>query len=274
MDPPRSPQWVCNAHLSDQPAYFERHRWSTATRSRLPAPVRSESRAVPTDNGFRLHNRQRIANVRKQSIQTNEYQTVDGAEGEFLWSSPPQNVFLLPQRPNLCLKRRSRADQIDDHPTNKPAKIPHGTTASPDSLSTASQTRFATGTTGFFEQCAHFVSAEPNTGPQSPRNGLQRSAAVFEELAIRPCCLPRSNPAIKSPRGKCASSARLQRRLLFFDDWQGRGTFRVQSNPMRPLWRQVGLVIDRLDRADRHAGLAQNTGHRIDVQHSAIAVKA
>jgi hypothetical protein len=102
---------------------------------------------VPTDNGFRLHNRQRIANVRKQSIQTNEYQSVDSAEGEFLWSSPPQNVYLLPQRPNLCLKRRSRADQIDDHPTNKPAKIPHGTTASPDSLSTASQIRFATGTT-------------------------------------------------------------------------------------------------------------------------------
>src|SRR6202171_4928770 len=146
MDPRRSPQWVCNAHLSDQPAYFERHRWSTATRSRLPAPVRSEPGTVPTDNGFRLHNRQRIANVRKQSIQTNEYQSVDSADGEFLWSSPPQNVYLLPQRPNLCLKRRSRADQIDDHPTNKPAKIPHGTTASPDSLSTANQTRFATGT--------------------------------------------------------------------------------------------------------------------------------
>jgi hypothetical protein len=85
------------------------------TRSRLPAPVRSESGAVPTDNGVRLHNRQRIASVRKQSIQTNEYQSVDGAEGEFLWSSPPQNIYLLPQRPNLCLKRCSRADQIDDH---------------------------------------------------------------------------------------------------------------------------------------------------------------
>jgi hypothetical protein len=146
MDPRRSPQWVYDAHLSDQPAYFQRHRWSTAMRSRLPAPVRSESGAVPADNGVRLHNRQRIARVRKQSIQTNEYQSVDGAEGEFLWSSPPQNIDLLPQRPNLCLKRCSRADQIDDHPTNKPAKIPHGTTASPDSRSFASQMRFPTGT--------------------------------------------------------------------------------------------------------------------------------
>jgi len=71
MDPRRSPQWVYDAHLSDQPAYFQRHRWSTATRSRLPAPVRSESGAVPADNGVRLHNRQRIARVRKQSIPTN-----------------------------------------------------------------------------------------------------------------------------------------------------------------------------------------------------------
>ena len=69
MDPRRSPQWVCNAHPSDQPPYFERHRWSTATRSRLPAPVRSEPSAVPTDNGVRLNDRQRIANFRKQSIE-------------------------------------------------------------------------------------------------------------------------------------------------------------------------------------------------------------
>ena len=94
-------------------------------------------------DGLSASHRGRIVN---KSIQTNEYQSVDGAEGEFLWSSPPQNVYLLPQRPKLCLKRCSRADQIDDHPTNKPAKIPHGTTASPDSLSTASQIRFATGT--------------------------------------------------------------------------------------------------------------------------------
>jgi predicted TIM-barrel fold metal-dependent hydrolase len=53
-------------------------------------------------------NRQRIANVRKQSIQTNEYQSVDSAKGEFLWSSPPQNVYLLPQCPNLCLERCPR----------------------------------------------------------------------------------------------------------------------------------------------------------------------
>jgi hypothetical protein len=47
---------------------------------------------------------QRIANFREQPIETNENHSVDGAEGEFLWRSSPQNVDLLPQRPNLCLK--------------------------------------------------------------------------------------------------------------------------------------------------------------------------
>jgi hypothetical protein len=59
-----------------------------------------------------------------ESILTNEFESVDGVGGEFLWSSPPQHVYLLPQRLNLWLKRSSRADQIDEHPTNKPCKDP------------------------------------------------------------------------------------------------------------------------------------------------------
>src|SRR6266404_2020785 len=94
---------------------------------------------MPADKGVRLDDRQRIANSRDQSIETNEYHSVDGAEGEFLWSSSPQNVDLLPQRPNLCLKHYPRPDQIDNHPTNEPAKISHCTRSSSDSRSTAKQ---------------------------------------------------------------------------------------------------------------------------------------
>jgi hypothetical protein len=101
---------------------------------------------MPTNNGVRLHDRQRTANFREQPIETNEYQAVDGAEGEFLWSSSPQNVYLLPQSPNLCLERCPRPDQIDNRPTNKPEKIPHYTTSSPDSPLPASRMRFTTGT--------------------------------------------------------------------------------------------------------------------------------
>src|SRR6266436_7952842 len=94
---------------------------------------------MPADKGVRLDDRQRIANFREQPIETNEYHSVDGAEGEFLWSSSPQNVDLLPQRPNLCLKHYPRPDQIDNHPTNEPAKIPHHARSSSDSRSTAKQ---------------------------------------------------------------------------------------------------------------------------------------
>src|ERR1700730_12998898 len=101
---------------------------------------------MPFDHGLRLNNRQRIANAREKPIKANKNQAVDGAEGLFLRSGAPQNVYLLPQRPYFCLKRRPRPDQIDDRPTNEPDKIPHLATASPDSRSTASQIRFATGT--------------------------------------------------------------------------------------------------------------------------------
>ena len=53
---------------------------------------------------------------------------------------------MLPQRPNLCLERCPRPEQIDHRPTNESTKIPHPTTGLPDSRSTASRTRFATGT--------------------------------------------------------------------------------------------------------------------------------
>jgi hypothetical protein len=101
---------------------------------------------MPADKGVRLNDRQSIANSREQPIETNEYQSVDGTEGELLGSSPPQDVYLLPQRPDLCLKHCPRPEQIDDCPTNKSAKIPHPTTGLPDSRSTASRMRLATGT--------------------------------------------------------------------------------------------------------------------------------
>ena len=100
---------------------------------------------MPFDHGRRLDNRQRIANAKP--IEGNKNQSVDGAEGLFLRSGSPQNVYLLPQRQNFRLERRPRPKQIDDRPTNEPDKISHPATASPDSRSTASQIKFATGTT-------------------------------------------------------------------------------------------------------------------------------
>src|ERR1700694_407108 len=101
---------------------------------------------MPFDYGLRLNDRQRIANAREKSIEANKNQSVDGAEGLFLGSGSPQNVYLLPQHPNFRLERCPRPKQINDHPNNKADKISHPVTASPDSRSTASQIEFATGT--------------------------------------------------------------------------------------------------------------------------------
>src|ERR1700731_1611079 len=101
---------------------------------------------MPFDHGLRLNNRQRIANARDKPIKANKNQAVDGAEGLFLRSGSPQNVYLLSQHPNFCLKRCPRPKQICDHPNNEPDKISHPATASPDSRPTASQIEFAIGT--------------------------------------------------------------------------------------------------------------------------------
>src|SRR6266404_3260579 len=103
---------------------------------------------MPFDYGLRLNNRQRIANARKKPIEANKNQSVEGAEGLFLRSGSPQNVYLLPQRQNFRLERCPRPKQICNHPNNELDKISHPATASPDSRSTASQIEFATGTPG------------------------------------------------------------------------------------------------------------------------------
>ena len=106
--------------------------------------------ALPFDYGLRLNNRQRIENARAKPIKANKNQSVDGAEGLFLRSGSPQNVYLLPQHPNFHLKRCPRPKQICDHPNNEPDKISHPARASPDSRSTASQIEFAIGTAAIY----------------------------------------------------------------------------------------------------------------------------
>src|ERR1700756_4431020 len=67
---------------------------------------------MPFDYGFRLNNRQRIANAKP--IEANKNQSVDGAEGLFLRSGSPQNVYLLPQHPNTssAVRERNRSATI------------------------------------------------------------------------------------------------------------------------------------------------------------------
>src|SRR3984893_8931590 len=130
---------------------------------------------MPFDYGLRLHNRQRLANARAKPIEANKNQSVDGAEGLFLRSGSPQNVYLLPQHPNFRLERCPRPKQICDHPNNEPDKISHPVTASPDSRSTASQIEFAIGTGKMSQQeASQSFSASHSVEPRRHRDILSR----------------------------------------------------------------------------------------------------
>ncbi len=96
MDSRRSPQRIGDAHLADQLANFQRHRWSTAAASRFPAPIRSKTGTVPTDHGVRSDNCQCIIDLGKQSADTSQYQSVNQTEGESPGTSSPQYIDLLP----------------------------------------------------------------------------------------------------------------------------------------------------------------------------------
>jgi hypothetical protein len=42
---------------------------------------------------------------------------------EASWISSPQHINLLPQHQNLCLKRSTRPEKVDDHPKDQFAQI-------------------------------------------------------------------------------------------------------------------------------------------------------
>src|SRR6266550_5735286 len=103
---------ISNAHFVDKLAYVRGYSWSATTTSRLPAPIRSETRAMPTDDRIRLDDRQRIASLGKHSIEANKYQPIKNTKGLPSRSGAPQNVDLLPKHPDLCLQCCSRSRRV------------------------------------------------------------------------------------------------------------------------------------------------------------------
>jgi hypothetical protein len=149
---------------------------------------------MPFDYGLRLNNRQRIANARETPIEANKNQSVDGAEGLFLRSGSPQNVYLLPQRQNFRLERCPRPKQIYDHPNNEPDNISHPATASPDSRSTASQIEFATGTTTRRRVVPHTPGTVGSIARQEAGTNPRTKFFVAPAALTARSCQPRIKP--------------------------------------------------------------------------------
>jgi hypothetical protein len=92
---------------------------SAATASLLPAPIRSEARAVPSYNRVRLNDRKRTTGLRKQPVKTNENQSVIGLKASLRSAPRRSNIDLLPQDQNLGLKRSSRPEKFREHPPDQ-----------------------------------------------------------------------------------------------------------------------------------------------------------
>ena len=87
VDPP----FEGKAHLADQLADLKRHRRSSPTRPRPPTPIGSEPSTVPANDRLRSDDRQGISKVRKQSIEADEYQPIEGIEAEPVRRGAPQD---------------------------------------------------------------------------------------------------------------------------------------------------------------------------------------
>jgi hypothetical protein len=84
------------AHLADKLAYFYRHGRSSAALLRLPSPIRSKSRTVPTDYGLRSDDCKCATHLGKQSADASQYQPVNRNKSTPLWISASQHIDLLP----------------------------------------------------------------------------------------------------------------------------------------------------------------------------------
>jgi len=118
MDPWRSSQWVGDAHLAYQSTNFRGYSWSAAATPRFTAPIRSKPSTMPTDHSVWPDNCQSIIDGGKQSVDPSQYQPVNRDEAQ-----PPQHIEWLPQHHNLCLKRSTRPEKVDDHPKDRSAQL-------------------------------------------------------------------------------------------------------------------------------------------------------
>src|SRR5204863_4090707 len=133
MDAWCAPEWIGEAHLSDQPADFRRYARPSDSPTRFPAPERAEARSMPADNGLRLDDRDGIQDAWCDPIQADEDQTIEIAEDRTFARASTQHIQLMTQSQILRLNRGSRPKQPEEHPPDQLEQVPHGPISWPDS---------------------------------------------------------------------------------------------------------------------------------------------
>src|ERR1700716_3929282 len=69
----RAPERVREAHVSNELSDLGRRTWPTTAWSRFPAPVRSETSAMPADYRLRFEDFQSVQHARSQTIQPSKH---------------------------------------------------------------------------------------------------------------------------------------------------------------------------------------------------------
>src|SRR6266446_3224509 len=88
MDLGGAPQWVLEAHSSDQFAHLLGDPRSATGRTRLPSPVSGETHAMPTQDGVGPNDGYGAKDARAATIQPNEQGTIDPTQMRPAWRSP------------------------------------------------------------------------------------------------------------------------------------------------------------------------------------------
>ena len=99
-----APTTVGDAHFADQPANFQQDSWSAAAVPGFPAPIRSVTGTMPTDDGIGLHDRQRRDGIWHETIQPNKDQAIHGTEGHSLRQMPSLDVKLMTKNQDLSFQ--------------------------------------------------------------------------------------------------------------------------------------------------------------------------
>src|SRR5271156_3096840 len=82
--------------------------WPATMRSRSPAPIGSETGAVPTDHRLRLEGFQRIEHFRSQTIEPGKHQAINVAESHSLGRSAMQHIELVSKEQDFSMQRSPR----------------------------------------------------------------------------------------------------------------------------------------------------------------------
>ncbi len=125
MDPRRTPQWIGDTDLPDQPSYFRWYTRSSCFAAGLVLPEKSEPGPVPSHDRLGPHDGDRPKDICLNAIQGRKEQTVPTSKIRPTSNLTPQHSNLLTERQDVNLCRRSGNSMPEQTPNNRFQEIKH-----------------------------------------------------------------------------------------------------------------------------------------------------